>query len=618
MAYGIQMARALLALAVTLFALLQALPSYGIAYRLAMSHPASHLFEVTIDLNIPSNENSGFIDLQMPKWQPGRYAVADFAKNVQEFSAHSPSGILPWQKIDDQTWRIQRQGSRIVTANYKIFGDDLSGTYAQLDVGHASYTGGETFMYVAGHKADAVQLHVDAPPGWRVINGRTEKPDQRDWKYPNYELMIDNPTEVGPDWTVDDFRLDGKTYHVVVHSRGDEGGRRPSFVRDVEKIVRAETKMWGTPEFDNYTFLFHFAADDRSGDGMEHLNSTQIIEPGFLADGGEYYGALRGAAHEFFHAWNVKRLRPDELGPWDWTKPAATRALWIAEGFTEYYGHEMYHRAGLEDSEAFLRTIADTIGSIENSPASKLMSAEASSMAAPFMDRASYRDRTNLRNSSLSYYSKGELIALNLDLLIRRKSHGQRSLDDVMRAAYDEFYVKSPAATYYLKGRGYSVDEFANVVSKVIGSDMNGWFAKYVRGVETLPYDEAFSGVGLRLIRTPSHDAYTAGITLEGQDRDAPRLGTLRTGSAAEQAGLQQGDVLLSIAGTPVSRGNWLAMLNRYKQGDRVQVSVRRFRRTLDLTIQLGAPDVYDYRIEEIPTAAAEAKRLRAAWLDGN
>jgi predicted metalloprotease with PDZ domain len=612
------MTRLLLALSLTLFAPLQTLPSYGIGYQLAMSHPASHLFEVTIDLSIPANETSSFVDLQMPRWQPGRYSVADFAKNVQEFDARSQDRPLHWEKIDDQTWRIEREGSRAITARYKVFGNDLSGTFAQLDIGHGSYTGGEIFMYLRGHKEDPVQLQVQPPPGWRVINGRTERADQHDWKYPNYELMIDNPTEAGPDWTVDDFKLDGKTYHVVVHSRGDEGGRRPAFVRDVEKIVRAETKMWGTPEFDNYTFMFHFAADDRSGDGMEHLNSTQIIESGVLADSSSYYGALRTAAHEFFHAWNVKRLRPIELGPWDWTKPAATRGLWIGEGFTQYYGIEMYHRAGFEDSSAILRSLADTIGEIENSPAVKLMSAEASSMAAPFIDMASYRDRTNLQNTSLSYYLKGELIALNLDLIIRGRSKGLRSLDDVMRTAYDEFYLKSPNAGYYLKGRGYTIDDFAGVVSKVARMDMTGWFNKYVRGVETLPYDEALSAVGLRLLRTPASEPYTAGIVTDRQDSQTLRLGAIRTGSPAENSGLQQGDVLLSIGGTQVSRGNWRSVLNRYKQGDRVPVSIRRFHRMMDLTIQLGPPDVYDYKIEEASGASSEAKRLRAAWLEGN
>ena len=160
---------------------------YGIGYRLAMSHPASHLFEVAIDVSIPANETATFVDFQIPLWQPGRYSVADFAKNVQEFDARSQGRALQWTKIDNQTWRVQRQGNRAITATYKVFGDDLSGTYAQLNAGHASYTGGELFMYIVGHKPDAVQLHVDAPPDWHVVNGHTERADQRDWKYSNYE-----------------------------------------------------------------------------------------------------------------------------------------------------------------------------------------------------------------------------------------------------------------------------------------------------------------------------------------------------------------------------------------------------------------------------------------------
>lgn len=611
------MARLFLALFLALFTLPQAQPPYSISYRLAMSRPASHLFEVTIDINVPANESSTFVDLQMPKWQPGRYAVADFAANVQEFSARSQQRALTWTKIDDQTWRVQRQGNRSITATYRVFGNDLSGTYGQLDVGHASYTGGEVFMYVAGHKADPVELHVEPPPNWRVVNGRTERPNQRDWRYPNYETLIDNPTEIGPDWTMDEFTVDGKRFHVVVHSRGDEGGRRQSFVRDLEKIVRTEIRMWGAPEFDSYTFMFHFAADDRSSDGMEHLTSTQIIEPGILSERSTYDGALATAAHEFFHAWNVKRLRPVEFGPWDWTKPAATRALWIAEGFTQYYGLLMYHRAGLDTADEYLFDLSDTIATIENNPANKLMSAEASSMAAPFIDSAVHRQRTNLSNTSLSYYLKGELIALNLDLLIRNWSGGKRSLDDVMRRAYDEFYLKSPNSSYYLKGRGYSIEDFARIVSETAGKDMSEWFDRYVRGVEPLPYDEAFAAVGLRLVKAPAYQPYSAGIVIERDDRQALRLGALRTDSPAERAGLQEGDILLTIGGREVSRDNWLSVLNRYKKGDRVPVTVRRFRRTVEASMVLVEPEYFDFRIEELPNASAQAKQLRAAWLDG-
>lgn len=595
---------------------IQQAPPYGISYRLLMSRPGSHLFEVTIDVSVPANDASGFVDFQTPRWQPGRYAVADFAKNVQEFSANAQGRPLQWTKIDDQTWRVQRQGNRTVTAAYKMFGNDLSGTYGQLDSGHASYTGGELFMYIVGHKPDPVELHIEPPPNWRIINGRTERPNQREWTYPNYDIMIDNPTEIGPDWTLDEFRIGGKTYRVVVHSRGDEGGRRPAFVRDIEKIARAGLAIWGAPDFDTYTFMFHFAADDRSSDGMEHLTSTQIVEPGVLAERDAYDGAVSSAAHEFFHAWNVKRLRPIELGPWDWTKPAATRALWIAEGLTQYYGVVMYHRAGFSSSDEFFRSLSQTIDVIENSPANKLMSAEASSMAAPFIDGTLHRQRTNLSNTSLSYYLKGELIALNLDLIIRGKTKGRRSLDDVMRRAYDEFYMKSPAATYYLKGRGYTIEDFARIASDVAGVDMNDFFAKYIRGVDPLPYDEALAAVGLRLAKAPASQPYTCGIVI---DREGPglRLGALQPDSPAERAGLQQGDVLISIGGTSVSRDTWSFTLNRYKEGERIPVTVRRFRKDLNLTLQLGPPEIYDYQITEMPSASAEAQALRSAWLSG-
>jgi predicted metalloprotease with PDZ domain len=208
-----------------------------------MPRPTTHLFEVTIALDTPQGVPT--VDLQIPLWQPGRYSNADFAKNVQEFSAKAGNQNLPFEKIDTQTWRIQTRGNRTLTAAYKVFGNDLSGTYAQLDGTHGNFTGGEIFMYVVGHKQDPVELHIQAPAGWRTINGRTETANQLDWKYPNYELLIDNPTEVGSDWTLDEFTTGGKTYRVVVHSRGNEGGQRPNLVRDLRRIVDAEGRDVG-------------------------------------------------------------------------------------------------------------------------------------------------------------------------------------------------------------------------------------------------------------------------------------------------------------------------------------------------------------------------------------
>jgi predicted metalloprotease with PDZ domain len=470
-------------------------------------------------------------------------------------------------------------------------------------------------MYIVGHKQDPVTMRIEPPANWRITNGRMENALQREWRFPNYDIMMDTPTEIAPDWTVDEFKLDGKTYRVVVHSFGDEGGKRAALVRDIEKIVRAETAMWGAPEFDSYTFLLHFAADDRSGDGMEHLTSTQIIEPGALGDPGMYEDALDTVSHEFFHVWNVKRLRPVGLGPWDFTRPANTRGLWIAEGFTNYYGHLMLRRAGLADDAKLFEMLGNQIGNVENSPGSRLMSAEESSLSAPFIDGASHEQRTNLANTSISYYWKGEVLGLVLDLLIRGKTQGRASLDDVMRRMYDEFYIKSPNNSYYLRGRNYTGEDLERVASEVAGTDLKDFFTRYVRGVEVPPYEEAFAAVGLSLKREASHEPFGAGLSLDWQFPQAARIWAVRNGSAAEDAGLRQGDVIMAIGGENVTRDTWLTVLNRHKQGERVPLTVKRDRQTIKATILIGAPDRFNYRIEELKNASPQARALRAAWL---
>ena len=599
-------------------------PLASINYRLQMSRPVSHLFEVSIEAKLPEGETStDHLDFQMPKWSPGRYSIFDFAKNVQEVQAAAgicPQGaqckmaVVPVNRLDDQTWRVSLQGSRSITLKYKVFGDDLSGTFSQLDDRHANFNGASIFMYIVGHKQDPVRLFIDPPQGWRIVNGRTESADQREWRFANYDILVDTPTEIAPDWTVDEFKVDGKTYRVVVHSLGDEGGRRPQLVRDLEKIVRAETRMWGAPEFETYTFLIHFAADDRSGDGMEHLTSTQIIEPGALSEPGAYAGALSTAAHEFFHVWNVKRLRPVELGPWDFTRPLNTRAMWIAEGLTTYYGNLMLRRAGMRDDKQYLNHLSQLIGGIENAPGSRLMSAEESSLSAPYLDGEEHEQRTNLENTSISYYPKGATIGLVLDLLIRRKTQGRASLDDVMRRMYEEFYLKSEKATYYLRGRGYTSEDFERVASEVAGMDLSDFFKRYVRGVERLPYEEALAGVGLRLTRAPASQPYSAGLSLEGPSL---KIVNVRNGSAAEDAGLRQGDLLLSIGDKKVTGETWARELNGYKQNQPVPITVQRDRRIVKVTVTLGAPEYYNYRVEEKTDAAPETRALRAAWMRG-
>jgi predicted metalloprotease with PDZ domain len=599
-----------------------------IHYRLSMPHPSSHLFEVSVEVERPADSNINSIDFQMAKWSPGRYAVFDFAKNVQEVSARNvcPPGIdcdlanPPVTRVDDQTWRVDvskppgRQ--TILFLNYKVFANDLSGTFSQLDSRHASFNGGNIFMYVVNHKQDPVQLSIEPPKAWRIVCGRTDRANQNDWRFPNWDIMTDNPTEIGADWTEDNFKVNGKQYHVVVHSLGNEGGKRGGLVRDIEKIVRAETAMWGAPEFDSYTFLLHFANDGHSGDGMEHLTSTQIIMPGELASPEMYNEALDAIAHEFFHVWNVKRLRPIELGPWDFTRPANTRGLWIAEGITNYYGHLMQRRAGLWDDAKLWTTLTQQITEVENAPGSRLMSAEESSLSAPFIDDAPHAQQTNLANTSISYYPKGEVLGITLDLLIRGRTKGKASLDEVMRRMYEQFYLKSPNATYYLRGRGYKAEDFENMVSEVTGADMSDFFKRYVRGVQSPPYEEAFAQVGLRFVREPQQPV-SLGVTADEKDANNFKLARVRPGSPASDAGLEVGDTISTLGGAKLDPGNLAKVLGRYKPGDRVALTVQRGRRTLQLSVVLGPPQISSYRIEEMPNASGEARALRAAWLNG-
>ncbi|MDQ1613273.1 MAG: hypothetical protein QOG00_3204 [Pyrinomonadaceae bacterium] len=530
---------------------------YNISYQLSMSNPASHLFEVRLTVEPPKGAEA--VDFQMPRWSPGRYAVFDFAKNVQEVRAETscppaapcPQGsMLDVTRLDTQTWRVFPRSaiSKGVTLTYKVFANDLSGTFSQLDTRHANFNGGSIFMYVVGHKQDPVRLSISPPANWRIINAATSRPDQREWQFPNYDILIDTPTEIAPDFTVEEFQIDGKAHRVMVHSFGEEKGQRAALVRDIERVVRAEIALMGTPDYDSYLFMMHFDPTAPRGDGMEHLASTQIITTRALGDKGVGEDALDTAAHEFFHVWNVKRLRPVELGPWDFTRPVNTRSLWIAEGLTNYYGGLMQRRAGLLDDERYFRFLTGAIGSVENAPGNPLISAEEASLIASFIDRTPHYQRTNLAATTVSYYSKGEVIGIVLDLLLRGRTRGRASLDVVMRGLYEEFYLKSPATTYYSRGRGYTGADFERAVSQAAGTDMSDFFRRHVRGTEPLPYDEAFAHVGLRLVKTPA--------------------------TAAAAAGAQ----------TP----------------DPANTKTR-----------------YNYRLEEIKDAPAEARALRAAWLKG-
>ena len=468
-----------------------------IAYHVGMPDPASHLYDVSIDVD---GVQGATLPLQMPVWSPGRYARMDFARNVQEFRVTDAAGqSLRWDKTDGSRWVVQTNGARTVSVRYRVFANQLSGTFSVLDSAHANWNGASLFMYVEGHKPDPVTLDVAPPSGWQIVNGDTRSANQTHFRFENYDRLIDTPTEIAPAVLLDSFVVDGKRYRTMVHHNGaPPAAAHQRFVRDVEKIVRYENSVFGAPPLEQYTFLFNIGY--RGGDGMEHLYSTQIISSGTWADSLRLLPGISTAAHEYFHVWNVKRVRPLALGPFDYTREQYQPSLWVAEGWTQYYGMSALGRAGIVDRDAFYASMAGLIQSNLTAPGRKEVSARMASFHAPFWDGSTQPQANNGSQTFFSYYTKGAGLALYLDLYLRAKTANQRSLDDVFNALKRRSW-NAPNASYYLQGRGYTERDVELAASEIAREDLHPWFERHVGGIEDVDYDAQLARAGLRLVR---------------------------------------------------------------------------------------------------------------------
>jgi len=315
-----------------------------LAYTVRVDRPTTHLVDIEIVAHQVETDNLKFV---LPAWGPGRYAIYDFAKNVQEFSAAGADDHpLPWIKLDKQMWRVDAgQAGGRVRVHYQVFANDLTGSFSQIDSWHANLNGPSIFMCVDGHKPDPITLKVDAPAEWRVISGFSTSTTQRTFRVGNYDLLVDTPLEISGECSLDQFQEQGKTIGVAVHTYNDDDSDRSRLLTGLKKLVHVEMAAMPPPDFQHYLFILHFVPDISMGDGMEHLSSTQIIVRGSVRASTQE--ALETAAHEFFHLWNVKRLRPAELGPFDYTRENYSRTLWFAEGITTYYSYLFLLRSGL-------------------------------------------------------------------------------------------------------------------------------------------------------------------------------------------------------------------------------------------------------------------------------
>jgi predicted metalloprotease with PDZ domain len=585
-----------------------------LTYHLRISEPASHLAEVEIDA---AGVSAPTIRFDMPAWSPGRYAIYNFGKNVQDFSAKTPDGrALPWSQPDKQTWSVETGGSAEVRVRYEVYGNDLNGSFSQIDTTHANLNGASIFMYLSGHKPDPIHLNVEAPSGWQILSGYSLDTSQRDFEAPNYDRLIDTPLEISPTVAIDTFTDHGKTFRVGVHDYDADDEQRGALVKQlvegVKKIVSIEMAMMPEPDFDHYTFLFHFAPDISAGDGMEHLNSTQIIINQPLSTGID--DALVDVAHEFFHLWNVKRLRPEALGPFDYTKEGYTRSLWFAEGVTTYYSYVTLMRAGIWTQDDFLERLSDEIEQLRSDPGRELMSAESSSFHAWFYDRAPQMQETNFANTTISYYNKGTLLGMLLDLEIRARMKGRKSLDDVMRLMYQRFYG-APANSYYLPGRGYHESDILQAVNEVSGSNFGDFFDHYVKGTLPLPFDEILGKAGLALkVKVPLGAAPWLGVVTRPVTNGVQIIDVL-PGSPAERAGLSRDDILISADNFSLATASLQDRLRIYAPGAEVAFTVQRHLQRDIVTVKLDPPRADAYTIEGLPHATADEVALKQGWL---
>lgn len=592
----------------------------NITYHLELERPSTHLIGVKIDITGISQPS---LDLVMPAWAPGRYAIYNFAKNVQDFTAEGADGRpLPWINTDKQTWRLDtRTAGGMAIVRYKVFADTLTGSFAQFDSSHANINGAGVYMYVAGHKRDPVILDVELPASWgsdaKIYSGFSPSSTETRLQAPNYDRLIDTPMEISTHDLTRQFSEDGKTFRVVVHCQG-EGQETPqewtkTLTSALKKIVRVEMAMMPEPDFKEYTFLIHVTPFIDEGDGMEHLNSTQVIVRG-TPDASSLAEAELDAAHEFFHLWNVKRLRPAALGPFDYTKEDYTRSLWFAEGFTQYYSYVFLYRAGLWTRADLLSHLAGEVRQLQQEPGRHLMSAESSSFHAWFYDRAPQMQKTDFANATISYYNKGALLGWLLDLDIREQTGGEKSLDDVMRSMYQKYY-ESPAISYYLPGRGYTEQDILEALNAVSGTDFTDFFRRYVQGTDALPYNQVLASAGLELIASAAPSAAPS-LGILGQSVDnGIRIAAVRPGGAADRAGLSEGDTLIAVDQLSLATNSLTDRLKMYPPGAVVPFTVQRLGERITIPVKLGPPAISSYSIAEKPDATQIQVGIREDWL---
>lgn len=560
-----------------------------IDYTVRLANPETKQFHITTEIK---NINQPRLDLSLPTWTPGWYVVENYGKNILRFKITDANGKqLAHTMSRKQTWNVETKGVKEIKIEYDYQADVLALNQAKIAKDFAFFTGIELFLQPEGHRNELSRVHFQIPQNWKLISALKETADPMTFVAENYDVLVDAPVEMG-NFDSTKFEVDGKPHYFVASPAGTfNPDKTKRFTEMLGKVALTEKQIFGELPYEKYIHFYFFAPPESNASGaLEHLNSFVAFAPsGDVAQPEQLIGT---AAHEFFHLWNVKRIRPAEMFPYDYSRENETPLLWVSEGLTNYYGSLATYRAGITSKENFLRRKGGTIGDIENDEVRKYISPAEASVSTWLGYDAPVA-------FGISYYTQGENLGALLDLSIRRDTDGKASLDDVFRALYNDFYKK---------GKGFTTDDMISIVNKLTKKDYHDFYRKYVFGTEVPNYDEIYG---------------YAGFTVEKQTRQSPVFGfggrnrnggllinSIVPNQSAAKAGLKENDIIMKLDGKTLQEFAFDSAA-----GKTIKLTVKRGGEDLEIPFTVGAEEMTAYSLVEMPQATAQQIKIREGWL---
>lgn len=565
--------------------------NYHITFPEAQAHYAD------IELTVTGLKQAS-LNLKMPVWAPGSYLVREFARNVETLSVSAKGKNLPAVKTRKNIWHVNTVGQTAITVKYRVYAFEVSVRTSFIDASYAFLSSPDMFIYPEGMLNEPSAIKITPYKNWTTVSTSLEKVngDQFTRTAPNYDILFDSPLEIG-NQDVFGFKVGNTDYEVAMTGGGNYDKDR--IKNDLAKLIAEEVKIFGENPNKHYTFIVHNYL--KGGGGLEHLSSTTLgaSRMGYTNEK-TYQGFLSLAAHEHFHLWNVKRLRPIALGPFDYDNENYTTNLWIAEGFTAYYQDIIVRRTQLYPANDYVSSLGAKISAVENQPGTRVQPLSQASYDAWIKY---YRPNENSNNTTISYYNKGAMVALLLDLDIINATKGKSSLDDVMKYAYNEYYK--------VKKRGYTDDEFKLALEKFAGKKLDSFYDKYINGLDALDYDKylGYAGYKLEDSLAGTNEPYF-GVNYLVTSTKAIVASVVRN-SAAWKDGINVNDEIIDINGKPITKTTVISG----SPGDVLNVTVIRDGLKLTIPVTLQKSTLVKYKLAEVANPTPGQLAVRKKWL---